>query len=133
MERLGDLLWAKLRHLLKIFLLVKVADNYGVMAYAVFLFTLTIWWGLHWGDATACPYIHFEDCINGSMPVLEVVVRTVAEVFGGVAVFKYVQLLWAMEFAETHIGRAHSAAFDKCSADLQVVKALVYFSGKARL
>ena len=33
---------------------------------------------------------------------------------------RYVQLLWAMEFAETHIGRPHSLAFNKCSDDLQV-------------
>ena len=33
---------------------------------------------------------------------------------------RYVQLLWSMEFAETHIGRPHSLAFDKCSDDLQV-------------
>merc|ERR1712150_138221 len=74
----------------------------------------------HWGDATACPYIHFEDCLVGSMPVLETLVRTVAEVIGGVAVFKYVQILWTLEFAETHIGRAHGHAFDKCTADLQI-------------
>lgn len=65
-----------------------VADNYGVLAYGVYLFTLTIWWGKVWGDATACPYIHFEDCLQGSMKPLEVAVRTAAEVFGGVAVFK---------------------------------------------
>jgi len=102
------------------FELIIVADHYGVMAYAVCLFTLTIWWSQHWGDATACPYIHFEDCINGSMPFLEVVVRTAAEVAGGLAVFRYVQLLWTLEVAETHVGRAHSAAFDKCTADLQI-------------
>jgi len=102
------------------FELIIVADHYGVLVYAIFLFTLTIWWSQHWGDATACPYIHFEDCVNGSMPILEVVVRTVAEVAGGIAVFKYVQLLWTMEFSETHVGRAHSAAFDKCTADLQI-------------
>ena len=56
--------------------------------YAIYLFFLTIWWGLHWGDATACPYTHFEDCILGSMKLLEVGVRTAAAVFGGVAVFK---------------------------------------------
>ena len=33
---------------------------------------------------------------------------------------RYIQVLWALEIAETHAGRAHSAAFDHCSADLQV-------------
>ena len=65
-----------------------VADNYGVSAYAIYLFLLTIWWAQKWGDATACPYTHFEDAIMGSMNWLEVGVRTAAAVFGGVAVFK---------------------------------------------
>ena len=34
--------------------------------------------------------------------------------------FKYVQVLWGWELAETHEGRSHSAAFDECTADLQV-------------
>lgn len=72
----------------KICILFAVADNYGVMAYAVYLFLLTIWWGKVWGDATACPYIHFESAVEGAMQPLEVAVRTVAETFGGVAVFK---------------------------------------------
>ena len=70
------------------YLTVAVADHYGVSVYVVCLFLLTIWWSQHWEDATACPYIHFESCLNGSMTVLEVVVRTVAEVVGGVAVFR---------------------------------------------
>ena len=65
-----------------------MADHYGVAAYAVCLFTLTIWWSQRWGDATACPLPHFEACANGQMPFVEVAVRTVAEVVGGVAVFK---------------------------------------------
>ena len=41
-----------------------VADNYGLLAYGVYLFLLTIWWSLHWGDATACPYNHFEELLQ---------------------------------------------------------------------
>lgn len=102
------------------FELIIIADNYGVMAYAAFLFLLTIWWSDHWDDASACPYIHFEACLEGNMSLVETIVRTAAETAGGLAVFRYVQLLWALEFAETHVGRPHSLAFDKCSADLQV-------------
>ena len=68
--------------------LITVADNYGVVAYSVYLFLLTIWWSDHWNDATACPYIHFESTIEGNMSVLETVVRTVAQVAGGLIVFK---------------------------------------------
>ena len=67
---------------------LSVADNYGVMSYAVFLFLLTIWWGDHWGEATACPYIHFEEALRGRMGILETAVRTAAEVAGGILVFK---------------------------------------------
>ena len=67
---------------------VLVADNYGVTAYSVYLFLLTIWWSDHWNDATACPYIHFESTIQGKMSALETVVRTVAQVAGGLIVFK---------------------------------------------
>ena len=33
---------------------------------------------------------------------------------------RYIQILWALEFAETHVGRPHAHAFDICSADLTV-------------
>ena len=65
-----------------------VADNYGVTSYAVFLFLLTIWWSDHWQDSTACPYVHFEDCILGRMSLAETVVRTVAETTGGLVAFQ---------------------------------------------
>ena len=48
--------------------------------------------------------------LSGSMCPVEVVVRTLAQVIGALAVFKYVQLLWTMEFAETHVGRSHRYA-----------------------
>ena len=70
------------------FLLFTVADNYGVSAYAVYLFALTIWWGQVWGEATACPYFHFESWLEGTMKPLDVALRTIGATFGGVAVFK---------------------------------------------
>lgn len=38
----------------------------------------------------------------------------------------YIQILWNLEVAETHVGRAHSAAWDKCSADLAVSFTIYY-------
>ena len=35
-----------------------------MLVYGVYLFLATIWWSLHWGDATACPYNHFESCLQ---------------------------------------------------------------------
>ena len=50
----------------------------------------------------------------------ETIVRTIAQVIGGVAVFRLIHLLWDIEIAETHVGRAHSAVYNVCSADLTV-------------
>ncbi len=66
-----------------------VADNYGVLAYSVFLFTLTIWWSRQWGPATACPYLQMEDVVAGTMGFIEAAVRIAAEVAGGLLVFRH--------------------------------------------
>jgi len=102
------------------FELIIIADNYGLAAYGICLFLLTIWWSEHWGDATACPYNHFESCFEGKMTRQETIIRTIAQVVGGVGVFKFVQVLWALEIAETHVGRSHSSVYNVCSADLTV-------------
>ncbi|KAM7344220.1 aquaporin isoform 2-T4 [Cochliomyia hominivorax] len=98
------------------FELIIVADNFGVAAYAVFLFLLTVWWGKVWGDASACPYTHMEDLLEGKTSLKEVALRTWAELMGGCCVYRIVQVFWWFEFAETHAGRA----FEECNADLQV-------------
>jgi aquaporin related protein len=102
------------------FELIIIADNYGLAAYGLYLFLLTIWWSMKWGDATACPYNHFEECVQGNMSRQETAVRTVAQTLGGIAVFRVIQLLWSLEIAETHVGRSHSAVYNVCSADLTV-------------
>lgn len=98
------------------FELIVVADNFGVATYAIFLFALTIWWSLNWGDASACPYTHIEDVIEGKGDVRKAVLKTWAELGGGLLVFKYVQMYWALEISETHKNKA----FEDCTADLQV-------------
>ncbi|XP_037950750.1 aquaporin-11-like [Teleopsis dalmanni] len=98
------------------FELIIVADNFGVAAYAIFLFLLTVWWGKVWGDASACPYTHMEDMVEGRTSIKEVALRTWAELMGGCCVYRIVQVFWWFEFAETHAGRA----FEECNADLQV-------------
>jgi len=102
------------------FELIIIADNYGLAAYGLYLFLLTIWWSMKWGDATACPYNHFEECVQGNMSRQETAVRTVAQTLGGIAVFRVIQVLWSLEIAETHVGRSHSAVYNVCSADLTV-------------
>ncbi|XP_046969650.1 aquaporin-11 isoform X2 [Vanessa cardui] len=98
------------------FELIIVADNFGVATYAIYLFALTIWWSLNWGDATACPYTHIEDVIEGRGDIRKALIKTWAELGGGLLVFKYVQMYWALEIAETH----RNKAFEDCTADLQV-------------
>ncbi|XP_039756208.1 aquaporin-11 isoform X3 [Pararge aegeria] len=98
------------------FELIVVADHFGVATYAIFLFVLTIWWSLNWGDATACPYTHIEDVIEGRGDVKKAFLKTWAELAGGLLVFKYVQTYWALEISETHKNKAS----EDCTADLQV-------------
>uniref|UniRef100_A0A182J8E1 Aquaporin n=1 Tax=Anopheles atroparvus TaxID=41427 RepID=A0A182J8E1_ANOAO len=98
------------------FELIIVADNFGVATYAVFLFTLTIWWGRNWGSATACPYTYMEQIVEGEVSFKEAALKIWAQLMGGCCIFRYVQLYWWLELAETHQGRA----FEDCKADLQV-------------
>ncbi|KAH8325144.1 hypothetical protein KR074_003400 [Drosophila pseudoananassae] len=98
------------------FELIIVADNFGVSTYAVCLFLLTIWWGRVWGDASACPYTHMEDLVEGRTSFKEMALRSWAELMGGCCVYRIVQAFWWLELAETHRGRA----FEACNADLQV-------------
>nr|XP_018903899.1 PREDICTED: aquaporin-12A [Bemisia tabaci]XP_018903900.1 PREDICTED: aquaporin-12A [Bemisia tabaci]XP_018903901.1 PREDICTED: aquaporin-12A [Bemisia tabaci] len=98
------------------FELAIVADNYGILAYAVYLFSLTIWWGYSWGSATACPYTHLEDVIEGRTDLRVALLICWAEIGGGLAIFRYINYLWSLEIASVHKGRANAA----CTADLQV-------------
>lgn len=98
------------------FELIIVADNYGVSTYAALLFLLTIWWSANWENAAACPYIHLEDLFTGDTNLSSVLLKTFAELIGGISVFRLTQFLWALEWAETHKGRA----YEECTADLQV-------------
>ncbi|XP_055692418.1 aquaporin-11 isoform X2 [Lutzomyia longipalpis] len=98
------------------FELIIVADNFGVATYAIYLFLLTVWWSQVWGDATACPYTHMEDMVEGKTSPRNVALKTWAQLMGGCCVFRFVQVLWWLELASTHEGRA----FAECTADLQV-------------
>ncbi|XP_050722039.1 aquaporin-11-like isoform X3 [Eriocheir sinensis] len=105
------------------FELIIIADNYGVYAYGVYLFLMTIWWGQSWGTATACPYNLLEEYVEtGSNPV-HVVLKIVAQVIGGIASFRWVKRLWMLEVAATHVGRG----VDDCTADLQVPVIVGFF------
>lgn len=96
--------------------MISVADNFGIAAYAICLFFLTILWSNVWGDATACPYNHMEDMIEGKTSIRVVALKTWAQIMGGCCVYRFVQIFWWFEFAHTHEGRA----FENCNADLQV-------------
>lgn len=73
---------------------VPVADNYGVKTYAKALFLLTIWWAWNWGDASACPYTHVEDWVEGKTELRVVGLKIFAEILGGVAIFKSVSKVY---------------------------------------
>ncbi|CAD1479147.1 unnamed protein product [Heterotrigona itama] len=98
------------------FELIIIAENWGVSMYGVYLFVLTIWWSMNWEDASACPYTHIEDVVNGTKSVRDAFLLIWAELVGGLAVFRYIQLLWAIEIVSTHKNKA----FEDCTTDLQV-------------
>lgn len=98
------------------FELIIIADNWGVSMYGIYLFVLTIWWSMNWEDASACPYTHIEDLIQGTKSLRLAFLSIWAELIGGLVIFRYVQLLWALEIVSTHKNRA----FEECTTDLQV-------------
>ncbi|TMW53633.1 hypothetical protein DOY81_001270 [Sarcophaga bullata] len=98
------------------FELAIVSDNFGVPYYAVYLFLLNVWWSIVWGDASACPYMHVEDLLEGKTTLPDVALCTWAELMSGFCVYRIVQVFWWFEFAETHAGHA----FEGCNADLTV-------------
>lgn len=98
------------------FELIIVADNFGVLAYAGVLFVLTVWWSNEWGEATACPYTHLEDVLDGKADVRVAALKIWAQLTGGVLIFRYIQVIWWLELCDTHKNRA----FEQCTADLQV-------------
>ncbi|XP_044272597.1 aquaporin-11 [Tribolium madens] len=98
------------------FELIIVADNWGIWAYALYLFILTIWWSSSWDTATACPYSPIEEILEGSQDVSNAALLIFSQILGALVTFRYVQILWAMELVETH----RSKAFEDCMADLQV-------------
>lgn len=83
--------------------------------YAIYLFVLTIYWSINWGDASACPYTHLEDVFLGNKSLRIAFLLIWAEMIGGLAVFRYIQLLWSFEIVSTHRNRA----FAECTTDLQ--------------
>lgn len=98
------------------FELIIIAENWGVSMYGLFLFALTIWWSMNWGDASACPYTHIEEVVEGKKSLRDAFLLIWAELVGGLAIFRYVQLLWALEIVSTHKNKA----FEDCTTDLQV-------------
>lgn len=98
------------------FELIIIADNWGVSMYAIYLFVLTVYWSMNWGDASACPYTHLEDVLLHNKSLRTAFLLIWAELLGGLAVFKYIQVLWALEIVSTHRNRA----FSDCTTDLQV-------------
>lgn len=94
----------------------SVADNYGVSTYAIYLFLLTVWWSKVWENATACPYNPLEEVLEGSKAIYQALMLIVSQVLGGIVIFRYIEIIWSVEFAETHIGRID----EDCVADLAV-------------
>ncbi|OXA60708.1 aquaporin-11 [Folsomia candida] len=98
------------------FELCIIADNYGIHAYATYLFLLTVWWSYRWGDASACPYTHIEDLLQGQATFKYVLLVVFVQVFSGWAIYPfYVKKFWLMQYERKHVEHVEA-----CSADLTV-------------
>lgn len=62
------------------------------------------------------PRYFFLSPRTGEVNFREAALKIWAQLMGGCCVYRYVQLYWWFEFAETHEGRA----FEECAADLKV-------------
>ncbi|CAH1154730.1 unnamed protein product [Phaedon cochleariae] len=98
------------------FELIIVADNWGISAYATYLFLLTLWWSSKWGTASACPYNAIEEVVEGSRRLPHAILIVLSQTLGGLVTFSFVQPIWELELVETHVDKA----FEDCTADLQV-------------
>ncbi|XP_057670087.1 aquaporin-11 [Diorhabda carinulata] len=96
--------------------LIIIADNWGIWAYALYLFLLTIWWGSNWEEASACPYNPVEEVVEGSRDVKSALWIIGSQLLGALVTFRYVQVLWSLELVETHVDKA----YEDCTTDLQV-------------
>ncbi|XP_028136839.2 aquaporin-11 [Diabrotica virgifera virgifera] len=96
--------------------LIIIADNWGISAYAFYLFLLTVWWGSNWGSASACPYSPIEEVIEGNQDIKTAFWLIGAQLAGALLTFRYVQVLWSLELVETHLDKA----YEDCTTDLQV-------------
>lgn len=101
---------------LSFFELIVVTENWGIMAYAIYLFILTLIWDHTWEDASACPYTAIEEVLEGTRDYSNAALRIFGQILGASITFSIIQLFWAMELVHTHRGKA----FEDCVADLQV-------------
>jgi len=93
-----------------------IANSHGLVMYAVYLFSVGVYWSLAWGDVYACPYLHVEDWWTGKTRLNSAILKVLAEVAGGWATWRYVRLLWQLQLSPAHQDRW----VETCSADLQV-------------
>lgn len=61
--------------------------------YALYLFLLSIYQTVAWGDTYACAYLHVEDWYQRRSPPRTAALRVLAEVVGGWAAWRSVALL----------------------------------------
>lgn len=99
--------------------LMILANNYTKYGYGVYLFLMTIWWGQSWAPATACTYSLLEEYVETGTNTRTMILKMIAQFFGGIVSFRWVRPLWQLQLAATHVGAA-KPLIDKCTADLAV-------------
>lgn len=67
---------------------ISVADNWGVWAYALYLFVLTLWWASKWEDASACPYSPIEEVIEGMKSYKTAILIIISQILAALVTFQ---------------------------------------------
>jgi hypothetical protein len=99
------------------FELAFVCDNYGKTLYAIGLYVMCLWWGLHWGDAAVNPNKYLEDIVRGNTEPKQAGYVIGVEAVTGLAVWRIIRVVWAMGYSELHMAKSQEVI---CQADLQV-------------
>lgn len=83
-----------------------VIEHHGMAAWAAGLFCLVFYQVLRWRELSApCPYSHLLELLAGRRGAAETAARCGVLLAAGLASYRIARAVWALELAETHVGR----------------------------
>lgn len=100
----------------------QIRKHYGMGAYALVLFTLSMWHQMTVQDGqSANPCAHVVTLVNGSCSFVHFILRVAFQTAGGLLSYQYARLFWSLEFTDSHGARYWASS---CLADLSVSPSL---------